>query len=74
MERIADATGGEVVSVLDTNLTTRLVEVLGEVSGAGQSVVFRRAAVDRYPLFVIITLVMVTLIVVIQSVRWKGLV
>ncbi|TVR66240.1 MAG: VWA domain-containing protein [Spirochaetaceae bacterium] len=74
MRRLAEATGGELYYLSEGTTGNRLAGDLEQIGGAGAGVLFRQVSVDRYHLFVLLALFLLTVMLLIQNIRWKGLV
>lgn len=74
MRRLAAATGGEVFFLTEGTTVARLAGELEQIGGSGASVLFRQASVDRYHVFVLLALALITVMLLVQNIRWKGLV
>lgn len=74
MRRIADISGGALYYLTESNIVPRIAADLEQVGGLGAAVLFRQVTVDRYHLFVLVALLLLTLIVLVQSLRWRGLI
>lgn len=74
MRRLAQVTDGQFFFLTDGTTVSRLVTELEQTGGSGVSVLFRQVSVDRYHLFVLLTLVLVAVTILVRSVRWRGLI
>ncbi len=71
LQEIAEQSGGSLHQISDRALVATIVGEINEVSGVGRQVMFRRTSVDRYHLFVSLTLLLLTLGVLVQNLRWR---
>lgn len=74
LRQIADVSGGSLYRLGDRAVVQELVAELDQRSGRGRAVIFRRNRVERYHVFVSIALLLLALMVVVHSVRWRGVI
>lgn len=74
LKRIAEISGGTHYSVSETNLVQRLATELEQIGGFGATVLFRQITVDRYHFFVVVCLFLLAIMILIQNIRWRGLI
>lgn len=72
MQRIASTTGGSHYRLTEANLVQRLVSDLEQFGGIGIGVLFRQVSVDRYHLFALAAIVLLTIMILVQNIRWRG--
>jgi Ca-activated chloride channel homolog len=73
MQRIASTTGGNYYRLSDANLVQRLVGDLEQFGGFRSAMLFRQVSVDRYHLFVLSAILLLTIMILVQNVRWRGI-
>ncbi len=74
MQRLVDASGGRLYDVSDSGIAQTIADDLREVAGTGRDVLFEQVAVDRYHMFVLLSLGALVAMVLVQSVRWRNIV
>lgn len=74
LQEIADASGGSLYRLSDRALLQELIAELDRRSGVDQAVLFRRSRVERYHVFVLLAVSFLALSIVVQGVRWRGVV
>lgn len=71
LERVVEVSGGGVYELSEANVAQQITSDLENLSGTGRDVVFREVSVDRYHVFVLIALILMTGIILVQNVRWR---
>lgn len=74
LREIADAADGALYQLGDRALLQNLAADLDDRSGSNQAVIFRRSRVERYHVFVSLAVLLLALSIVVQNLRWRGIV
>ncbi len=74
MAAIAEYSGGRNYDLSESTMVQRLMGDLEQATGRASMILFRQVTQDRYHLFVLIAFAMMVLSVLIQTIRWRGVI
>lgn len=73
MQQIAELSGGRSYDLGDSAVVQRIAADADQAAGGSASILFRQVTVERYHLFVLAALVLLVFSILVQTIRWKGL-
>ena len=74
LEELVEISNGGIYELFDTGVSQDIVAQLESLAGHGRDVVFREVSVDRYRLFVLLTLAFLAGVVLVRTIRWRDIV